>query len=115
MEGGVTIITGVFGVKIDDSLQPQSHSFSDYGGQKGVEKPKNRKISKIVILRFEPILGHFWGLGVPQMIFFKNQEISNAGKTFSCPKMTNTNDIRVCPKGIHVVTDRQTDRKRPII
>ena len=113
--GGITMIEGVWEVKIDGSCWPEALSFSDYGGQNMVRKPKNLKISKIVILSFGPILGYFWGLGVPQIIFFKNQEISTPGETFSGLKTTKTNQIGVWRKGISAVTDRQTYKNCPII
>ena len=115
MGGGITMIEVVWEVKIDGSCWPETLSFSDYGGQNMVRKPKNLKISKIVILRFGPILGYFWGLGVPQIIFFKNQVISNSGETFSGLKIMKNNQIGVWQKAISAVTDRQTDKNCPII
>ena len=77
-----------------------------------VKKPKNLKISKIVILSFESILGYFWGLGVPQIIFFKNQDISNSGKTFSGLKIIKNNQIGIWQKAISAVTDTHPDRQK---
>ena len=109
MGGGITIIEGVWEVKIDGSCWPEPLSFIDYGGQNMVRKPKNLKISKIVILSFGSILGYFWGLGVPQIIFFKNQDISNSGETFSGLKTRKNHDIGVCQKGISAMTDTHTE------
>ena len=106
------MIEGVWEVKIDGSCWPEPLSFSDYGGQNMVRKPKNLKISKIVILSFGSILGYFWGLGVPQIIFFKNQDISNSGKTFSSLKITKSNQIGIWQNGISAVTDTHTDRQK---
>ena len=76
-----------------------------------VEKVKNQKSQKWSFWCLEQILGYFWGLGVPQIIFFKNQDISNSGKTFSGLKITKNNQIGVWRKAISAVTDTQTDRQ----
>ena len=76
-----------------------------------VEKVKNQKSQKWSFWCFEPILGYFWGLGVPQIIFSKNQDISNSGETFSGLKIMKNNQIGVWRKAISAVTDTQTDRQ----